>query len=321
MHKKQLLLIIISQFLNLLNINAQGVLCSWLSDPMVKNGQQTLFMRTYIAQQEITNASLTIASKGPYRLFVNGRAVYTSYVYGEALKPESDCETLYLDVTDYMRADSNTIAVWYAPNVDNRNFSYSEVQPMVAVNFYGIENNGAEFSYISDSTWICKNANGYSDINIENENALEYVEGWNLGEPNDQMLWRHSQVVKSNWETIMKSYQRQVFSDYSLKVILPNYFDVADDKNVISYDFDKGFWGTVRVTIRGANVGKKIYFNGSEYVCNGQLDEQYIGRFVHYGMRKLHITGDFFFQTNQIVKVEGLEIVKNNTAFIKRIRE
>lgn len=293
---------------NLLNLHSQEVLCSWLSAPNGVAGQQFLFARTYAGTLHAGNARLAIAAKGPFRLYVNGRAVYTSYVFGDALAESEGCESYVMDVTPYMRNDSNSVAVWYAPDAMNAGSGNGNGAEMIAVSLYGSDSAGRCFAFASDSTWLCSPAPAVSEIMAEHEDARLFDGRWHAPVPSVQMKWSGAVQLSPVWIAADANYFPGSFADSRVQVVAPRYFDASDDGRSVSYDFGNGFWGTVRVTVRGAKVGERIYVNGAEYICKGTLDEQYVGRFVHYGLRRVTISGDASFRRSHITKVEGLAL-------------
>lgn len=296
------------QFFSLLNANAQEALCSWLSAPSVERGRQMLFRRTYTDGLDIAEARVTIASKGFFRLFVNGRAVFTSYVLGDEPAASDDFDIYTVDVGAYVRRDSNTVAVWYAPEMTTPIASSEDEKDMFALCFYGTYVSGEHFSHISDSTWLCAPSNVLSTSEGENNNSIEYLQDWNTSVPSVQMKWKGAEESGFCPLGTTSSDVYKDFSDCRIDILSPGHFDVSDDSKTISYDFGNGFFGTFRFTVRGAKAGERIWANGSEYVCSGVLDEQFIGRFVHKSIRKIVISGDDSFRKTHIVKVEGLAI-------------
>jgi hypothetical protein len=308
MHRKQLLLIAILNMLSLLNVNAQEALCSWLSASYYEPGRQMLFRRTYAANFDMTEAHIAIASKGTFRLFVNGRAVFSSYISGNSRHFYDDCDIYNIDVKAYIRNGSNTIAVWYAPEFTAPEKVDMTGEKMIALCFYGVDASGKSFLHTSDSTWLCAPSNTLSTTEGEIVNALEYIPDWNICDLPMPMKWNCAEDAGS-LRVIMSDYPvYEGFADSRIDIINPRHFDVSENEKTVIYDFDKGFFGTFRFTVRGAAVGERIWANGSEYVCRGVLDEQFIGRFVHKSIRKIIITGDDSFRKSHVVKVEGMAL-------------
>ena len=87
----------------------------------------------------------------------------------------------------------------------------------------------------------------------------------------------------------------------------PRYFDLVG--NGVYYQFDKAFKGQLRITLRDAKRGQKIYIDGLEYTCTGEMDEQACRKFTVADHRRVLINGDQNFKNEQIQSVEGIEIV------------
>lgn len=88
------------------------------------------------------------------------------------------------------------------------------------------------------------------------------------------------------------------------QILSPRFFDRTDRS--ITYDFSPGFYGFVRVTLRGCQRGEQIYINGMEYICSGEMDEQAYCRFTARYMRRITITGDRHFNPEQVQEVEAV---------------
>jgi hypothetical protein len=301
MRRKQLLLITILQFLSLLNATAQEALCSWLSAETVESGRQYLFRRTFTGGDDAAEACATVAANGPFRLFINGMAVFTSY-----FPCGGDCLTV--DVKGYIRKGENTVALWYAPDMTGAETLPDSGGGMFALSLRGRLASGKLFTWVTDTTWLCTPSNALSAPEGESEDATEYLSGWSTGELPVPMRWTHAVGTAAFWAETVSRTLSQGHSDCAIKALKPSFFDVSDDGTAVAYNFNNAFWGTFRITVRGAKAGERIWADGSEYVCRGVLDEQFIGRFVHKGIRKLVITGDTQFRKSHIVKVEGITL-------------
>ncbi len=89
------------------------------------------------------------------------------------------------------------------------------------------------------------------------------------------------------------------------KIITPAYYVVEGD--TVCYEFNTGFHGYVRVTLRDANMGERLNINGLGYQCSGEMDEQAYRKFTRRTFRNVWITGDQHFKNSQIQRVEGIE--------------
>ncbi len=297
MHSKQILLITILQLASLLNVCAQGALSSWLSPQLTERGRQYLFRRDILPISDIDEAFINVSAVGPFRLFVNGRVVYSAY-------DANGNKSYTIDVADYMRNDSNTVAVWCAPDINRPSGGVD--CGMLALSFYGKYTNGRTFSCSTDSLWLCAPANVISSAYGEIIDAREYIPDWNMCAIPVQMKWSNAKETGLQWSDALSQSNVSGLSDYNIKVVGMSSFDLDDDGKTVAYNFGKAFWGTVRITVRDAKKGERILIDGSEYVCRGALDEQFVGRFVHRGIRKVVITGDISFRKSHVVKVEGL---------------
>lgn len=299
MHNKQILLIIILQLASLLNVSAQGALCSWLSPKCVESGRQYLFRRTFLPVTDIDEAFVSLTSHGGFRLYVNGRVVLSVY-------EPTNSDSYTLDVSDYMRNDSNVIALWCAPDISQG--LHEKEDGMFALHFHGRDVSGSQFSYSSDSTWLCAPSNAMSTSDGEIVNALEYMPDLNACTLSMPMKWSNAEAVSDEWIESKPLCFDKSLPNYKMTIRKVSSFDVDNDDKTVTYNFGHAFWGTCRVTLRNAKKGERIWIDGSEYVCRGELDEQFIGKFVCRGIRKVVITGDDKFRRSHVVKVEGISL-------------
>ena len=63
----------------------------------------------------------------------------------------------------------------------------------------------------------------------------------------------------------------------------------------------------MRVTMRDAHAKEQLNINGLGYQCDGKMDEQAYRKFTRRTFRNVWITGNSWFQNNQIQRLEGIE--------------
>ena len=80
------------------------------------------------------------------------------------------------------------------------------------------------------------------------------------------------------------------------------------DSTGYNIDFGRPFYGTIRLTLRGAGKGTRLKINDFQYVCNGELDEQAFCRFKFSKQKIYTLTWKGRFKESDIVDIEGLEI-------------
>lgn len=88
---------------------------------------------------------------------------------------------------------------------------------------------------------------------------------------------------------------------YVHKILSPCGIEI--NGNSVVYDFTPGFYGYVRVTLRGCRQGERIRIGGLEYICTGTIDEQAFCRFTAGYMRKVEISGDAWFRPEQVQEI------------------
>lgn len=293
--------------MTLLGLSAQECSSLWLTCPEAYVGQQVVYCHTYTGLPEPEHATITVATTGYFRLYVNGNLVSVpSFPLVRAPyrdNPEAtEPITTSFEVSRYLRTDSNSVALLVSP-------SSLDETPSFSLRLNGISNSGCKFVREADETWICRPQNAFlTDTNSE------YVDGANMIGSFDEMSadgimkWLPAErVAYCSWTDVCKVFKPSY--EYIYKVEKPKFFSADWNAKGISYDFGKGFYGLVRVTLRETKRGQHIYIAGSEYICTGRTDEQFVLRFAVSGFRKVYISGDKHFRLKNISKVEGLQIV------------
>ena len=74
----------------------------------------------------------------------------------------------------------------------------------------------------------------------------------------------------------------------------------------IEYEFGTGFYGYIRITLRGVNRGDTITINGHNRICRGETDEQITTWQEPTYYRRIRITGTGRFKPSCIQCIEGI---------------
>lgn len=296
---KQILLVCYILF-RALSAFAQQFNTHWISFPQPDSTSHVWFRRAYLQPGTPREAQITIASTGYYKLYVNEYNVGTASFYPLRKPNSNNAVTLSFDVTPYLRNDTNVIAIIYSP-------SYPHLNPrQISLIYSGRDSIGQYFSYHSDADWLCRRANSHI-----NNRGGEYIDGryhntnWNTTSF-DQALW-----LNAKEENVRQTAPNTVYKGFypSLKITRRRsykYFDLVKDG--VEYEFGEGFHGWVRLTLRNARKGQTIRFGNTEYICNGSLDEQACPVFSTSDYRRVLISGDNFFQRDQIFDIEAISI-------------
>lgn len=296
--------------ITLLGLKAQECSSLWLSCNNAEIGQQVLYSYTYKDLPQLSGASVVIATDGYFRLFVNGQLVsYPSYPfvrapYREGVEKTKIISTV-LDISRFLRNDKNTVSVLCSPIDPNSRTGFS-------LRFIGYTRSGKVQSFNADELWLCRPIEArISDYHSENINALKVANISELQGQKQIMAWLPVNMIYRNlfFETKASTYE------YVNKVIKPLRSFIDKDKKGILYDFGSSFYGQLRVTIRDAKPGQKISIAGSNYICKGIWDEQFIAHFSSSWYRNVHISGDRNFRPNQVTVVEGLQIAPKTINF------
>lgn len=275
--------------------HAQGFCMRWLACPDTDSASAVWFRHTYLGKSRPLQGNIAVVTTGRYLLYINESNVTPGYVVSKDTIPV----TTIINVSGYLRNDSNTIAILYIP------CSHRSLRSQIAVCYYGREHNGAPFAYLSDSDWLCRSANiaigdngEYHDFHqlVDGGYTNEFVvSGWKRATATDKVepLWSHGPGREEGWMN-------------AVHIRRPHYFDLVGER--AEFEFGLGFYGYVRITLRGAQRGECIMVNDNRYICSGQMDEQLITRFVPAYYRRISISGDARFDVSQVCNVEGIAI-------------
>lgn len=282
-----------------MNVNAQGIAQGWISATNVDSTSQIWFRHTYVDSTQPQHAKIAISTTGKVELYVNGYNVSgdTRMPYRDNNDDKPISNTFC--ISEYLRPDSNTIAVWYSPE-------YPHIQKQqISLTYWGAMPDGRKFCHQTDSTWFFhKSTHSLSLNGGEIQNAKNIDEDWNstLFYPT---LWQNAIPCNGALAPIENN-ECLYKSERVNKVIRPSYFDIEGDS--VLYEFNIGFYGYIRVTLRDAKKGENIHIGGMDYICNGNMDEQAYRKFTQGYNRRIIISGDRNFRKSQIQNVEGIEI-------------
>lgn len=102
------------------------------------------FRHTYLTQRRPISATLSVTARGRYRVYVNESNVTPPL-------PTDNCHhpvTIDIDVSGYLRSDSNTVAILYHP--------VGPHDHQIAVCYYGVGRDGRPFGHNADGGWLCR---------------------------------------------------------------------------------------------------------------------------------------------------------------------
>lgn len=310
------------------------------------------FRQTYLSFAQPQQASITVASTGWFRLYVNQCNVGTAAFYPprdtqsahELLSApcgrQAEVAFMTFDVTDYLRPDTNVVALIYAP------YGPSATTKQVSVAVFGTDHDGLPFSFTTDSTWLCRPAEAALSASCLSTTAPD-AWGENIDGRRHDPDWNAATISTDTWAHAMSTPPADLFStpptdhlstpptDHlstpptdqptlwqglsvqptnlrtglcpaprTLAVLSPDTVLTRGDTLICC--FPEAFTGRIRLTIRDARHGESIVFGNSTYTCSGHLDEQACPLFVLTRQHRISITGDHGFRPSHIVNIEGL---------------
>lgn len=281
------------------------------------------FRHTYITQRRPISATLSVTARGRYRVYVNESNVTPPL-------PTDNCHhpvTIDIDVSSYLRSDSNTVAILYHP--------VGPHDHQIAVCYYGVGRDGRPFGHNADGGWLCRPVDEGSGDGIDRgytqtvstacwtpvsvPGRLE-IEGTKAAsEPRRVEIegrTADSEIRKADSALRKVSTEMGVWPLATLlpvrvnsvtRVTAPRYSERTPEG--IAYEFVTGFYGFVRLTLRGAKKGETIIIGGRKYTCNGETDEQITTAFEPTYHRRVIVSGDSAFDASQVQRVDGVSLM------------
>lgn len=292
------------------------------------------FRHTYLTQRRPISATLSVTARGRYRVYVNESNVTPPL-------PTDNCHhpvTIDIDVSGYLRSDSNTVAILYHP--------VGPHDHQIAVCYYGVGRDGRPFGHNADGGWLCRPVDEGSGDEIDRGytqtvstacwtpvSAPERVEieGTKAGSA-PRKVEIEGRTADSELRTADSalrrddSAQRRVSTEMGVwplatmlpvrvnrvtRVTAPRYSERTPEG--IAYEFVTGFYGFVRLTLRGAKKGETIIIDGRKYTCNGETDEQITTAFEPTYHRRVIVSGDSAFDASQVQRVDGVSLMTTTT--------
>lgn len=288
------------------------------------------FRHTYLTQRRPISATLSVTARGRYRVYVNESNVTPPL-------PTDNCHhpvTIDIDISGYLRSDSNTVAILYHP--------IGPHDHQIAVCYYGVGRDGRPFGHKADGGWLCRPVDEGSGDGIDRgytqtvstacwtpvsaPGRLEIEEAKVASEPRrveieGTKVASAPQRVEIEGRTA-DSALRRVSTEMGVwplatllpvqvnrvtRVTAPRYSERTPEG--IAYEFVTGFYGFVRLTLRGAKKGETITIGGRKYTCNGETDEQITTAFEPTYHRRVIVSGDSAFDASQVQRVDGVSLM------------
>lgn len=246
------------------------------------------FRHTYLTQRRPISATLSVTARGRYRVYVNESNVTPPL-------PTDNCHhpvTIDIDVSGYLRSDSNTVAILYHP--------VGPHDHQIAVCYYGVGRDGRPFGHNADGGWLCRPVDEGSGDGIDRGYTQTVSTAcWTPvsapGRVSTEMgVWPLATLLPVRVNRVTR-------------VAAPRYSERTPEG--IAYEFVTGFYGFVRLTLRGAKKGETITIGGRKYICNGETDEQITTAFEPTYHRRVIVSGDSAFDASQVQRVDGVSLM------------
>lgn len=274
------------------------------------------FRHTYLTQRRPISATLSVTARGRYRVYVNESNVTPPLPTGNCHHPV----TIDIDVSGYLRSDSNTVAILYHP--------VGPHDHQIAVCYYGVGRDGRPFGHNAGGGWLCRPVDegsgdgidrGYTqtvstacwtpvsvpgrlEIGVTKADSELRTAGSAPGKKDSALRRVSTEMGVWPLATLLPVRVNRV-----TRVTAPRYSERTPEG--IAYEFVTGFYGFVRLTLRGAKKGETITIGGRKYTCNGETDEQITTAFEPTYHRRVIVSGDSEFDASQVQRVDGVSLM------------
>lgn len=274
------------------------------------------FRHTYLTQRRPISATLSVTARGRYRVYVNESNVTPPL-------PTDNCHhpvTIDIDVSGYLRSDSNTVAILYHP--------VGPHDHQIAVCYYGVGRDGRPFGHNADGGWLCRPVDEGSGDGIDRGYTQTVSTAcWTpvsvpgrleIGVTNAASTPRRVEIDGTKADSALRRVSTEmgvwplatllpVRVNRVTRVTAPRYSERTPEG--IAYEFVTGFYGFVRLMLRGAKKGETITIGGRKYTCNGETDEQITTAFEPTYHRRVIVSGDSAFDPSQVQRVDGVSLM------------
>lgn len=278
------------------------------------------FRHTYLTQRRPISAKLSVTARGRYRVYVNESNVTPPL-------PTDNCHnpvTIDIDVSGYLRSDSNTVAILYHP--------IGPHDHQIAVCYYGVGRDGRPFGHNADGGWLCRPVDEGSGDGIDRGYTQTVSTAcWTPVSAPGRLEIGVTKAASAPRRVEMEgtkagSVPRRVSTEMGVwplatllpvrvnrvtRVAAPRYSERTPEG--IAYEFVTGFYGFVRLTLRGTKKGETITIGGRKYTCNGETDEQITTAFEPTYHRRVIVSGDSAFDASQVQRVDGVSLMTTTT--------
>lgn len=276
---------------------AQDFFHRWITCPLAADTTQIYFRRSWTSVRRPQSAVLSVAATGSVIIYVNERKVTSVLLPSPQSSSTADNAVAWqFDVTRFLRPDTNTVAVWYAPTAGHR-------RRMIAVSVSGRRSNGTLFSHVSDDSWLCREAPGWYSSAGEGFDARYYDPSWKSATP-DSTGWQLAAPVNDS-KPVNIEYAGEFFKGLRKTRIYRPAAVRADSTGTV-YTLPRPVKGFTRLTLRGAHKGADIHFGTFTYICSGKTDEQAFPRFTISSGDDVTVSGSNI-KKSWIQKLEAIE--------------
>lgn len=295
----------------------------WIYHPCAGKTEQVLFRHDFSIGTRPEYATLTIASAGRYRVFINGYDISTHVLEPcipalcKANHPAAGNNPLIVptashDVARFLINGENTIAVWYSPypyaacTAAGGSLCHDEQKKQLSAILTIRNGNATCCTDLTDKQWLCRTAGAdTTPYGGETISGKDFSHQWNMpGE--HSALWVPAEELHGYAPSAITAPAPPQTHMRIERIERHSYSDNYGSEVV--YRFTNTYSGWARVTLRGMNTGDTIRVNKLTYICSGHDDEQACRRFTSETNRTVTVSGPPAFSVANVMDVEAITI-------------
>lgn len=288
-----------------LSASGQDFNTHWVYAPQADSTSHVWFRRAYICGSRPWQATVTVTTTGYFKLYVNECNVGTALFYPMRENGGNDAIATTLDITPYLRADTNVVALLFAPTAP------SAEHRQIAVSVFGSYADGHIFSHTTDESWLCRRAN--SHLTADGGEAID-------GRATDPTWKAATTAHPARWMPAALCHEAADGQTSTVTAVAPYATTALHATGIIGYSqdalgksqsciqLDTAVYGFPRITFREARRGETVSLGSLTYTCNGKIDEQAYPLFRMDTWRTIQVTGGQRFKASAVVGIEMIAV-------------
>lgn len=264
------------------------------------SGQQVWFRQEIQLPDSIRKVWLTVQTTGYVEAFVNAFNASTADLLPDRRQRHEQPLSVGMELTHLIQPGKNVISLCFTPE------NHAKHSFQVAPALWGEMPDGTERRLGTSLAWLCKPAPYVRTA--QGGTVIDARQAWEKpwSDNPDMATWLPATILLPDERKKSPTHKvnGKLLVVRKVEVLTPQ----SSDRTSCIYTLPAGFYGRIRITLRGAKQGMRMYCNNDVYVCKGELDEQFSPHYSPGSMQVLNISGENGWKTEMITHVEALSL-------------